>query len=112
MTKDDMGASQATGLSQQAAEPVVSALTGFDPSRDGFDHARLMMVVGRLLRMVAEKNAELTYGAWNADYCASDAAHEALQFFRELGQEIDWFADQAAEAKKRPRSQQQSEDNH
>jgi hypothetical protein len=60
------------------------ALSGFDPSRDGFDHARLTWVASHIARMAILETDSLARGMWNPLFCAADASQRALDFFASL----------------------------
>jgi hypothetical protein len=70
----------------------------YDPSKHGFTNARLLYVACKLNKLVSKTTSELAYGADNPLFLSASASREALQFFSALTREIDWYADQAAEA--------------
>jgi hypothetical protein len=100
MTTDDKpqdtGASVTpNGLSQ--AEPQEGlGPSGFDPSRDGFDNARLGYVLARVTALAAKRAKEIAYGTWNPGFCSSDASVYASEVLMELGNLIAWHLREAA----------------
>lgn len=72
----------------------------YDPTTDGFDNARLLMVLSRLSSVMSKEVSEIALGGWNPLFMEADAAGRAMQVFGDLRAELDHFDTQARIARR------------